>query len=621
MTAIRRFSLVVACASAAWAVVLTVSGGFNATVLGLTVRSNNPRRVLVIAVVALAGYFLAGGRIRRAPFARVGRASSHLLDAVIRRPGLIAGAIAAALMIVAMAESTRIAGGADAYGYVSQAELWLARDLVTEQPWVGAVPWPDAEWSFSPLGYHPSPAQGQGAIVPTYAPGLPLFLAAAKAIGGQCALFAVVPVFAGLGVLATYGIGRRLVSPWAGVTAAWFVATSPAVLVVSFEALSDVPAMTAWAIAFYLATAHSPRQLMPLAAGLAAAAALLIRPNLAPLAVPLAVWYLVRRAPRGKTRIVPAALFALGTLPGVLAIAFLNDRFYGSPLVSGYGTLDELYAWSNVWPNIRRYVGWFVDTQTPVALLGLVAVFLPVPWIWRRASDLRIVLVTAAFVALLWVQYFAYHVWESWGFLRFLLPSWPFIMVGLAGVIVAAHDRWRSPHHPAIARGVTTLAVIMLGAWTFATATRGDVFGQWRGAAHEAPLGQLVRAHTVENSVVFVWERSGTIRYYAGRTTLRYDYLDGAWLDRAVAWLQQRGVHAYAVLDPAHTEQFRRRFAGQTSLAALDRPVFLYEPARTALFDLTTPPGPAQSLILYQRDPGGRAACDPPADPTPIILR
>lgn len=51
-----------------------------------------------------------------------------------------------------------------------------------------------------------------------------------------------------------------------------------------------------------------------------------------------------------------------------------------------------------------------------------------------------------------------------------------------------------------------------------------------------------------------------------------------------------RGVHVYAVLDPNHREQWLRRFAGKATLAALDRPVFIYEPASTALDDLTTPP-------------------------------
>jgi hypothetical protein len=618
---VRRSLLTIACAAAAWAVALTVFGGVNARVLGILIRSNNPRRVAVIALVALAGYVLAGGRIRRGTLRRVAGAASALLAGVIRRPGLVAVAVAAAFTALAMFESTRIAGGADAYGYVSQAELWLARDLVIAQPWVADVPWPHADWSFAPLGYRPAGTGNAGDIVPTYAPGLPLILAAAKLVGGQCALFAVVPLLGGLAVLATFGIGRLLVTPWAGVAAAFFVATSPTVLGVSFEALSDVPAMGAWAMAFYLLIARPGGGLGPLLAGLLAAVAILIRPNLVPLALPMGAWYLVRRRTASESRLVPCMLFALGALPGVIGVAILNDRFYGSPLASGYGELEDLFAWANIEPNLRRYVSWFAETQTPIALAGIAALTLPVPWLWRGTQDRRILWVIAAFVAMLWGQYFAYHVWEHQGFLRFLLPSWPFIMVGLAAVIVAVHARLAASRLQPIATAVMTLATVLLGAWTFATAARGEVFGQWRGAQPEAPLGQLVRKHTVENSVVLVWERSGTIRYYSGRTTLRYDFLEEDWLDRAVTWLAGRGVHVYAVLDPNHVEQCRRRFAGQKTLDALNRPVFLYEPARTALYDLTTPPGHSQSLILYEKDPGGRAACDPPATATPITLR
>ena len=618
---VRKSMLMIACAAAAWAVALTVFGGVNARVLGILIRSNNPRRVAVIALVALAGYVLAGGRIRRTTLRRFAGAASALIAGVIRRPALVAAVIAGAFTALALSESTRIAGGSDAYGYVSQADLWLARDLVTEQPWVGEVPWPHADWSFAPLGYRPAETGNAGEIVPTYAPGLPLILAVAKLVGGQCALFAVVPLLGGLSLLATFGIGRHLVTPWAGVAAALFVATSPTVLGVSFEALSDVPAMGAWASAFYLLIARPVRGLEPLAPGLAAAVAILIRPNLVPLALPMGAWYFIRRGVPGESRFVPSALFALGVLPSIAGIALLNDRFYGSPLASGYGELEDLFAWAHVGPNVRRYLSWLVETQSPFALAGIAALTLPVPWLWRSAQDRRILWVIGVFVAMLWGQYFTYQVWEHQGFLRFLLPSWPFIMVGLAAVIVAVHARLAASRWQPIATVVMTLATVLLGAWTFASAARGEVFGQWRGAQPEAPLGQLVRTHTVENSVVLVWERSGTIRYYSGRTTLRYDFLEGEWLDRAVAWLAERGVHVYAVLDPNHVEQCRRRFAGQKTLAALDRPVFLYEPARTALYDLTTPPERSQSLILYEADPGGRAACDPPATATPITLR
>jgi dolichyl-phosphate-mannose-protein mannosyltransferase len=631
MKAIRAVLLGAACTAAVWSAALLIFGGFHVRVIGIAIRSNNPDRALVIACLALAAYFVAGGRLQRHTVRRlesggarvvyaVGSVGSGVVHALGRRPGLVAAALALTLAITVAAGSTRIAGGADAYGYVSQADLWLAGDLVIKQPWVAQVPWPNAEWSFSPLGYRPAEPPGQWAIVPTYSPGLPLLLAGAKLLGGQCALFAVVPLLTGLGVLVTYGIGKRLVSPCGGVIAAWLVAASPIVIGIAREPLTDVPVMTAWAISIYLLLARIGGRLSPAIAGLAAGIAILIRPNLVPLSIPLGLWYMIRRQTDGDSRLLSSVLFGLGALPAILLIAFLNNHLYGSPLLSGYGRLADNYAWSNIGPNLRRYFAWFMFSQTPVALAGLAALLVPTRRLWTTAADLRIVPILAIFVALLWGQYLVYGVFDSWGFLRFLLPSWPLIMAGLAAVLLAASDAWLARLPRVVARTALALLVVLLGVWTFSRALQDNIFNR-QAAAVEAPLGQLVRKHTVANSVVLVWERSGTIRYYSGRTTLRYDFLDRDWLDRAVAWLRERGVHVYAVLDPNHREQCRRRFAGQATLAALDRPVFVYEPARTALYDLTTPPPPEQSFILYEQDPGGRPSCDPPVDSTPIVLR
>jgi hypothetical protein len=630
MPSVRGGMLLLALIAAAWALSLSVFGGVNTSILGLRIRSNNPERVLVVAALALAGYFVFGGRLSRDRLRRSGSALARGTTAALavagRKPALLAGATAALAAIAAASGSTRIAGGSDVYGYVSQADLWLAGSLVQQQLWVSEVPWPEAEWTFTPLGYRPAYASSPGAIVPTYSPGLPLLLAAAKALGGQCAMFAVVPLCLGLGVLATYGIGSRLGSPWAGVIGAGLVATSPAVLVVSFEALTDVPVMTAWGGAFYLllAAGAAPargERLLAVSAGLLAGLAILIRPNLVLLTGPLALWFLVRRSPQNSARLPPALLFALGALPGVLVVALINNALYGSPATSGYGSFDEQFALARMGTNLQRYFSWFAYAQTPLAFVGVLALAVPSRRIWPGLDDRRTLGAIAVFVLILWLQYSAYLEFDSWSYLRFLLPSWPFIMVGVGAMILAAVDLASaslSRTTRTVLAGATALA---LCGWTLAIATRSEVFGQRQAAAHEAPLGQLVRRHTRENSVVLAFERSGSLRYYAGRTTLRYDFLPGDWLDGAVEWLTRRGVHVYAVLDPAHLADVRRRFAGQRTLAALDRPVLLYEPNRTTLFDLSSPPPPERSLILVERDPGGRVACDPPAARAPLILR
>lgn len=604
--------LAVGCASLGWAMWLIAFGGFDHTVLGIRIRSNDPSRAVLIAVLAMMGFLLAGGATLLAPILdRIRRWPA----AVAQRPGGIAIGIAVLSVIVAAAGSTRIAGSSDAYGYVSQADLWLNGNLIVPQPWVAKVPWPNREWTFTPLGYRPAERGGEPAIVPTYPPGLPLLMAAAKGIGGQCALFAVVPLLLGLAVLATYGLGWRLGSPSAGVIGAWFLATSPVVLD-SMEPLTDVPVMAAWTLSFYCLLGRSVRS--ALAAGVLAALAILIRPNLALLAAPMTAWFFLRRAPEQtafRTRFAPAARFAFAALLGVAAVTIINRHLYGSPVTSGYGRFGDQFAPSRFLPNLGRYLSWFVETQTPIALLGIAALILPARRLWPGVTDRRVFVVIGLFVAVLWIEYCAYLEFDSWGYLRFLLPSWPFIMLGLASTMVgAARLNGRT------SRWMAGAAIIALGVWNIHAAEQRGAFEQRQAARHEAPVGRLVRAHTDRNSVVLAFERSGSLRYYAGRMTLRYDVLEPDWLDRAVTWLTEHGVHVYAVLDQRQAAECKRRFTGQQTAAAFDHPVLIYEPVGTALFDLSAPLATRPPIVITEALPD-LPGCDPPVRVPLLMLR
>ena len=114
-----------------------------------------------------------------------------------------------------------------------------------------------------------------------------------KAIGGHAALFLVVPLTAALLIWCTFAIGRQLGSSSLGLGAAWLVATSPAFLTMIKEPMSDVPAAAFWALATWKVLDDS--RFNTALAGLAAAIAILVRPNLVPLAAVLGVWMFWRR--------------------------------------------------------------------------------------------------------------------------------------------------------------------------------------------------------------------------------------------------------------------------------------------------------------------------------------
>jgi len=489
---------------------------------------------------------------------------------------------------------TRAVGGADEYGYASQAELWLKGSLKIEQPFVIQAPWPLAERSFSPLGYTPHPLD-PSVIVPIYPPGLPLLLALAKIIGGQEAMFWVVPLSAGLLILATYCIGRRLGAETAGLVAALMVATSPVMLFMATSLMTDVPIATAWAWAFYLLIGTTLRSAA--GAGLLSALAVLIRPNLAPLAGVLAMHYVlamrhqeVRRRALGQLLAFSAAL-----LPGVVGVGIINAHLYGSPLSSGYGHWSELFAWSRVPTNLRLYLQWFAQAHTPFALCGLVAILVPLRRLWPDVSDRSVFIVMATFVLGVWGIYCVWLVFDAWWFARFLLSSWPFIMLGIGSVAVAAYRQRARPVRPFVVASVIALALFQLD---FAV-DRG-AFGARDGQRRFVAAARLVHRMTDRNSVIVSLDHNGSIRYYGGRMTMRYEAIPKESLDAIVEWLKAHGARTYLAVEEWELAEVKHRFAGSYCLRALDGPpVAIYErPGRMQLFDLTEPRLPGQTTIV-----------------------
>jgi hypothetical protein len=498
---------------------------------------------------------------------------------------LTVAAVSLLIVLLGAIYGTRSAGGADAYGYVSQAtDIWLAGRLFIDQPFADEVPWPRARDTFMPLGYKGVFHDEVPSLVPIYSPGLPLIFAAVKGAAGLDAMYLVVPLFGGLLVLATYGIGCRLGSPAAGFIGAMLVAASPAVLFMLMPPMTDVPVAAAWAAVFYLLTGGTGRH--ALAAGMTSAAAVLIRPNLVPLAAFAGLYYLpalLSRTARGAA-VRRALLFALGLLPGVLTVGFLNDTWYGSPFLSGYGRLSDLFAWEHIGPNARNYLTWLVESQSPAALAGMAALLVPTRWLWPGLTERRRLILAALIVYSTWAQYLAYLVFEAWWYLRFLLTAWPFMMIGVGAIAMTLWNRGGRLLRAAAAVGVASLLLFQLGVVGEVT-----IFNQWSGERRYIAVARMVERLTPPNSVIFCMQHSGTVRYYGARMTLRYDQLDRAWFDRAVEWLEERGARPYLLVEPWELPEVTTRFAGAGRLEALARPpLAIYEePGRLFLFDLT----------------------------------
>jgi dolichyl-phosphate-mannose-protein mannosyltransferase len=490
-------------------------------------------------------------------------------DAVARRASAIAGLAAVAAITAGAIWGTYIAGGPDSYCYLNQAELFVQGRVRDPQPIVAAAPWPDRVNTAVPVGHVAAP-DGDIATVPMCPPGYPLALAAARLAGGRTAMFWVVPLFGGLGVWCTFLLGRRLGGPQAGAMASLVFAASPAFLYQIVQPMSDVPAAAVWTAAL-VAALRPPGTGQALLTGALTGAALLIRPNLAPLGMVMAS--LVIAAPRaahspsratGRADVIHSTLlFGLGALPFLAVILVMQNAMYGSPFTSGYGSLGLLFTADHIAPNLARYPVWLVTTHTPFVVLALAAPFA----LADRTARMRAWWLLS-FALVTFACYVAYTVYDAWWFLRFLLPAIPPLIVLASAVTIA----WLGRLSPRIRTAALAVLTVALVAFQIVTAADRAVFRLRDLERRFRDGGDYVARKLPPNAVIFTTQQSGSIRFYAGRPTIIWDMLDPAWLDRAVDDLRARGYHVFFLFEKQEDLTFRQRFEANSKIGGLEWP-------------------------------------------------
>ncbi len=447
-------------------------------------------------------------------------------------------------------------GGSDSHCYAGQARMFAEGRLALPPPMAVPVPWPHAAATFAPSGFAPGP-DPSGASVPLCPAGLSLLMAAAQSLAGGGAIFLVVPLMGALAVWSTFVLGRRLAEPLVGAASAVLVACSPTFLYQLVQPMSDVPAAALWTASLALAvgTGFAPRRGGAggaVASGLLAGAAIMMRPNLAPLAIVPVVLALPSR------RAVVATV--AGLVPGVVVVALFQAAIYGSPLRSGYGDLASLFSVSHILPNLANYPAWLARAHSPVLALGLIA-----PFVARRRREAWVLL---AFAVVVVAAYLPYVVFADWSYSRFVLPALPVLVVLMAAVIARAAGVL--PGRMAVL-ALALPAVALAGFWLH----RAQDLSVFRVKALEhkyVELGRWASGQLPRQAVVLAAQPAGSIRYYSRRPTLSWDAIEPEWLDRVLGECRSRGLTPYLAIESWEREAFRSRFRGQSGLADLDWP-------------------------------------------------
>jgi hypothetical protein len=561
--------LISAVALGVYAAAIAMTGGFDVRLAGVRLRSHSwVRPALPALVFALIFVGIARERV-----ASTLAACWQALEtrAASRAFGFAAAAWA---LTAGLLFGTFAVGGADSYGYLSQALLFADGRIVDTVPLDPSYTWPHAHKTMTPLGFRAGTEPG--VIAPTYPPGLPLLMTPATFVSDRAVYF-LVPFFGLIAIWLTYRLGHACGDPLAAGLAAVLVSASPTFLFQVVQPMSDVPATACWLAALLLAARG-----IPTAAGWAGAVAslaILIRPNLVPLAI-VPFLLVTRSVPRAQ-RQRSAALFLAAMIPAAMTLGWIQSVRYGSAFGSGYGDIDHLFSWQNIGPNLDRYPRWLTETHTWFIWLATLA---PVV-LWRRDARARTLGWAAiAFSAATLAVYlpYAYFQLHEWNYSRFLLPAIPLLL--LLATIVALFAIRQAP----LAARLPIAAVLFLGliAFCLRTADQRHAFSIKDGEQRYPKVGDYVHRRLPADAIVFAGQHSGSIRMYGRRPIVRSDLLEPDALDSVLATLRANGRMPFMVVDDIEFTEFRARYsaAGQAGVDQT-RLVGLVENVRIYAFD------------------------------------
>jgi 4-amino-4-deoxy-L-arabinose transferase-like glycosyltransferase len=391
-----------------------------------------------------------------------------------------------------------------------------------------------------------------GAISATYVTmyplGFPLLLAVGDLVDRDLGPYVIAPICAGILVLATFAIARRVAPDWAAVLAALLMALSPIALNYAVTAMSDVPAAALVMLA--IAMSVRPSMMAASAAGACMAFAVMMRPVLAPLGIVPFVLLLsgpaIRAVAWREWAWKHAVVFVLMAAIGPAMVAWSQFVLYGGAFTSGYVGFHDFFSVDRIAINAAIYPRNLIVLHSPFIFLGLAAV---VPLYYtqdnRNPVVLRIILALIALVLLNYVLYLPYLTYEEIWFTRFMLPAQAALFILLATVIAYAVSAVsRLAKALSIVCVVPALIVMYEGAKVYQ-----DVFAAWPGQVHARLMGHYLRDALPRNAAVISFLHSGAIAHYTGRQVVRFDFMSRADADIFIEALVQRRYRPVFVID------------------------------------------------------------------------
>jgi hypothetical protein len=148
----------------------------------------------------------------------------------------------------------------------------------------------------------------------------------------------------------------------------------------------------------------------------------------------------------------------------------------------------------------------------------------------------------------------------------------------------------------------------MMVATTVSFASNHFVFGGLRaGERRYIDVGEFAADRLPADAALFAVQHSGSLRFYAGRLTLRFDSVRREWAARVPAAVERAGYHPYLIVDDFEIPQVRRQFGFEAD-TPLPWPILarIRELGGVTIFDMATAPASQSPIAL---EPVSRHVC------------
>ncbi len=446
------------------------------------------------------------------------------------------GLVLACYGLIIAANLGACSGGSDSSGYLNNARLILSGNIHQDQRTVEQIAYPEvAQNIYVPLGFIPS---NDNQMVPTYAFGLPILISLFSLVTSLENAANIVIWLHSIGsLILVYQLALllKIERKWA-LFAVFILAACPLFIAYSLQLMSDMPSLFWNSAAIFAALKSRQKTNWAIFAGVATSIAIMIRPTNALIILPT----LVALGKNPKSWIY----YILSGIPGAILLGAINYNLYGKIIATGYGDVTQLFRLKNAPLTLEAYANYIPSELTPLTFLLLGVL---IPEFWRR--HFRAFLLNTLWILIFFIFYTFYQfTYETWWYMRFLLPAFPAIIFVIVLVLQELFLKLKNIEKALLS--VLLCCGVLIWFFCVNSVLKPLQSGKFGQSCIHVEAANWSKNNLPNDSIIFSLQLSGVFLHYTNFPIVRYDLARNDDLDKIkkAAIVKKRPI--YFVIEP-----------------------------------------------------------------------